>query len=152
MKRTFIILGIISIAVLFSAQRFKPSTGGMQEGNGAALISPLQAAVLKNSEQTSSAATAQTISIAAVAGQSVYLYGIEVHSSAAPATPCSVTIKDGVGGTVIWSSSTTYVTANTATQTFPTPLSSTNGNGMDVVVSTCGTAITSTLDVQASQF
>lgn len=146
------LIGIAALLLVLTAQRFSPSNNSLQDGQKASVITHVQGVALKNSEQTSSAATAQTISIAAVAGQSVYLYGIAVRASGSPATPCGVTVKDGVGGTTIWSTATSYVTANTVTQTFPTPLASTSGNGMDIVVSTCGTAITSTLDVQASQF
>lgn len=142
---------LIAVFVFCTGQRFKPSTGGQQDGAGIALFVESQGVKLQNSETTSVAATAQTVSIAGVAGQSVYLYGLAVRSSAAPVTPCSVTVKDGVGGTVIWSTDTAYVKATETTQSFPTPLASTLGNGMDIVVGTCGTAITSILDVQASQ-
>lgn len=47
-----------------TAQRFKPSTGGSQDGAGATMNTHVQGTVLKNSEATSAAATAQTVSIA----------------------------------------------------------------------------------------
>jgi hypothetical protein len=150
--KIFTIATIVLALLVLTAQRFKPSTGGTQDGGGAGLFAEVQGVTLKNSENMSSAATAQTVSIAGVTGQAVFLYGLAVRSSAAPVTPCSVTVKDGVAGTIIWSTDTAYVKATTTTQPFPTPLTSTLGNGMDIVVGTCGTAITSILDVQASQF
>jgi hypothetical protein len=111
---------------------------------------PLQPAVTKNTETTSGSNAAQTVSIAGIASQKVYLIALAIRASAA--TPvCGVTVKDGVGGTVIWSSDANFVSNSTRTITWTVPLASSAGNGMDIVVSACGVGLTSTLDVQASQ-
>lgn len=124
--------------------------GGQQPGATSTSLQPvLQPAVTKNLQSTSGANTAITISTAGVAGQKVYLFSLGVFASAA--ATCSVTVKDGVGGTVIWSSDSAFVSTSLRTATWPVPLASTNGNGMDVVVSACGGGVTSTLAVQESQ-
>lgn len=110
----------------------------------------LQPAVTKNAETTSGANAAQTVSIAGIVGQRVHLVSFAVRASAAGPV-CGVTVKDGVGGTVIWSSDANFVSNSTRTATWTVPLASSSGNGMDIVVSACGGALTSTLDVQASQ-
>lgn len=112
---------------------------------GPSLVSVPQPPTLKNTETTSGANAAQTKSIAAVASQSVKLFRIHYVCSAGTAT---LTIKDGVAGTTIWS----YPATVSQDITFSTPLTSTSGNGMDITVGTCGTSNTSILDVQASQF
>jgi len=123
---------------------------GQQPGSSSATLNPvLQPTTTKNSQATSGANAAQTVSTAAVAGQRVFLFSLAVQASAA--ATCSVTVKDGVAGTVIWSSDSTFVTTGVRTITWPVPLASSTGNGMDVVVSACGTGVTSTLDVQESQ-
>lgn len=108
----------------------------------------LQPATTKNTETTSGTNAAQTVSIAAVGGQRVYLYSVNVRSSAGT---CSITVKDGVGGTVIWTSDANFVGSSSRTATWTTPLASSVGNGMDIVIGACGTGNTSTLDVEASQ-
>lgn len=102
-----------------------------------------------NSEQTSGTNAAVTKSITGVAAKRVFLYGVTVRCSAGTA---SVTVKDGVGGTVIWSSDAAF--ANTAISAIgwtSSPLASSTNNGMDIVLGACGVGNTGTLDVQASQ-
>lgn len=123
---------------------------GQQPGSSSATLNPvLQPATTKNQQATSGANAAQTISVAGVAGQRVYLFAVAVQASAAPT--CSVTVKDGVAGTVIWSTDASFVTQALRTVSWPVPLASSTGNGMDVVVSACGGGITSTIAVQESQ-
>jgi hypothetical protein len=108
----------------------------------------VQAGTTKNSEATSGVGAAVTTSIAGVASQRVYLSAVAVRCSAGNA---SVTIKDGVGGTTIWSSDSSFAGSATRTITWTVPLASSSGNGMDVVLGSCGGGNTGTLDVQASQ-
>lgn len=115
---------------------------------GALVQGPLQPAITKNSETTSAANTALTVSISAVATQRIYLSALAARDSAGS---CSLTVKDGVGGTVIWSTDGSFISTTLRTVDWPVPLASTSGNGMDIVVSACGAGNTSTLDVQASQ-
>jgi len=122
----------------------------MRGSGGATAVNPVQPSTLKNAQTTSAANTAQTSSTAGSAGQRVYLYSLAVQASAS--ATCSVTVKDGVAGTVIWSSDASFVTVGVRTITWPVPLTSSTGNGMDVVVSACGSAVTSTLAVQESQW
>ncbi len=123
---------------------------GQSPGSSSSTLNPvLQPATTKNSQVTSGSNAAQTVSIAAVSGQRVYLFSLAVQASATPT--CSVTVKDGVGGMVIWSTDSSFVTQALRTITWPVPLASSGGNGMDVVVSACGAGVTSTIDVQGSQ-
>lgn len=110
---------------------------------------PVQPPTTKNSENTSGANAALTVSIPGVSNQRVYLFAAAVRASAA--ATCSVTVKDGVGGTIIWSSDSAFVSTSTRTITWSSGLASSVGNGMDVVVSACGGTATSTLDLQESQ-
>jgi len=135
-------------AVTYTLEYVFVSQGGAQTTQTVA--GPLQPATTKNTETTSAANAAQTVSIAGVASQKVYLMALAVRASAAGPV-CGVTVKDGVGGTVIWSSDANFVSNSTRTVTWSVPLASSAGNGMDIVVSACGAALTSTLDVQASQ-
>jgi phage baseplate assembly protein gpV len=117
--------------------------------NGEDIATATQADTLRNSETVSSANTAVTTSIAAVSAQKVALYSMTARCSAGTA---SLTVKNGVGGTTIWTTAATDVTTAAKQFTFSTPLASATGNGMDIVLSTCGASNTGTLDVQASQF
>lgn len=109
----------------------------------------IQADTLQNSQATSGANAALTTSIAAVAGQKVYLYHVEGRCSAGTS---SLTVKNGVGGTAIWSSAATEVGTTTFFRDFGTPLANSTGNGMDVVLAACGSGNTGTLIGEASQF
>lgn len=130
--------------VIASDQSAIPVTFGAGAGTGI-----VQPSALKNSETTSAANSTLTVSIAAVGGQRVQLYGLNVRCSAGTA---SVTVKDGVAGTVIWSTDSGFVsTSSTSIAWTSAPLATTTSNGMDVVVSSCGPGNSSTLDVQASQ-
>ena len=144
MRKLACIAIAVMAAVSLSAQSFTDSNGRAVVGN-VQVVSHVQVPTLRNSSATSAAATALTASIAAVSGQAVALYSIEAYCSSGTAT---VTVKDGVGGTVIW-----LTAAGASTQrTFFTPIASTKGNGMDVVLGSCGTSNTGTLNIQASQF
>jgi hypothetical protein len=109
----------------------------------------IQPATTFNSESTSAAATALTTSIAASGATRVYLYGVTVRCSAGNA---SVTVKDGVGGTVIWSSDPAFAgTSSNGIAWTSAPLATSAGNGMDIVLGSCGAGNVGTLDVQASR-
>lgn len=102
-----------------------------------------------NSEQTSGTNAAVTKSITGVASKRVFLYGVTVRCSAGNA---SLTVKDGVSGTVIWSSDAAFAgTSSTAVGWTSSPLASSTNAGMDIVLGACGASNTGTLDVQASQ-
>jgi hypothetical protein len=114
-----------------------------------ASVGVVQPATTFNSESTSATATAVTKSIAASGVTRVFLYGVTVRCSAGSA---SVTVKDGVAGTVIWSSNSTFASTSTSSIAWTSaPLASSSGNGMDIVLGSCGAGQTGTLDVQASQ-
>jgi hypothetical protein len=104
---------------------------------------------LFNSETVSGANAPITVSIAGSSGTKVHLFDVNARCSAGTA---NITIKDGVGGTTKWSTATTAVGTADTTKSWGTPLASTTGNGMDIVLSACGTANTGTLDVHASRF
>lgn len=111
---------------------------------------PLQPATTLNSQTTSGANAALQKQVAqAVPGQRVYLFAIAVQASAA--ATCGITVRDGIGSTVIWTSDASFVTTSVRTLTWFPGLASSVGNGLEVDVSACGTGVTSTLDVQASQ-
>lgn len=124
-----------------------------QAGTGASTepfyILSFQGVTSFNQEQTSAANTAVSVSIAASAGQRVHLYSFGVRCSAGSA---NVVVKDGVGGTAIWTSDAAFVGTSTKTATWSTPLASSLGNGMDIVLGACGASNTGTLDVQVSKF
>jgi hypothetical protein len=101
-----------------------------------------------NSESTSAANSAVTKSIPAASISRVHLFSVSARCSAGTA---QLQVKDGVGGTVIWSTGATEVTTTTFRFQWSPGLASSGGNGMDIVLSTCGAANTGTLDVQASQ-
>jgi hypothetical protein len=108
-----------------------------------------QPITLKNIELTSGSNSAVTDSIPAVSGQRVAAYRVSARCSAGTG---QLTVKDGVGGTTIWTTAATEVSTTTFVSAWSTPLSSTLGNGMDITLGTCGVSNTGTLDVQASQF
>ena len=112
-------------------------------------VSPVEGSSLFNTNETSAAATAVTRSIAAVASTRVHLYGVSAYCSAGSAT---ITVKDGVAGTTIWDAPAGFVGTVKTSLTWPTGLTSTTGNGMDVVCGSCGGAGTCTLQVQADRF
>jgi hypothetical protein len=116
---------------------------------GSGGLGVIQPSTTRNSETTSAVNTAITVSIAASGSTRVYLYGVAARCSAGNA---SITIKDGVAGTIIWSSDANFVgTSTTSIAWTSAPLASSAGNGMDIVLSACGGGNTGTLDVQASQ-
>ncbi len=109
---------------------------------------PIQGLVLQNSESVSAANTAVTKSIAAAFNQQVFLYSVSARCSAGTA---SLTVKDGVAGTTIWTSAAAEVGTTSFKFQWNPGLASSSGNGMDITLGTCGVGNTGTLDVQASQ-
>jgi len=118
-------------------------------------VGPLQPGTTLNTETISGNNAAQTKSISGATGKRVYLYSVTCRCSST--TGSQLTVKDGVGGTVIWSSASSLGCISTSATTggfypFVVPLASSVGNGMDIVAGSCGASNTSTLDAQASQF
>jgi hypothetical protein len=123
---------------------------GAQSGLTSTEVQPLSwASNQMNTEQTSAANTAVTKSVAATNFARVHLFSVSARCSAGTA---QLQVKDGVGGTVIWSTAATEVATTTFRYQWNPSLTSTFGNGMDIVLGACGAANTGTLDVQASQF
>ena len=117
--------------------------------SGGGTSGAIQPATTHNSESTSGSGAAVTVSIAASGSTRVYLYGVTVRCSAGNA---SVTVKDGVAGTTIWSSDSAFAGTSSASIAWTSaPLASSASNGMDIVLGSCGGGNTGTLDVQASQ-
>lgn len=111
-------------------------------------VSPVQGPSLFNSSTTGGAATAVTVTIAAVASQRVHLRGVEAYCSAAPAAPISVTVTDGA--TVRWTSTPSAVAA-IFNRSFLPSIDSTTGNALTITLPSCGGAATGTLNVHADQ-
>jgi hypothetical protein len=127
------------------SQTLVDSKGDSHAPGNSKLVTQSQPGTLRNSTATAATNTAVTTSIAAVAGQSVRLYAVQAYCSAGTA---SVSIKDAVGGTVIW----TIPAVASPGQTFFTPFTNASAAGMDIVLATCGVSNTGTLNVQSSQF
>jgi hypothetical protein len=108
-----------------------------------------QPATTLNAEVTSSANAAVTKSVTAVTLTRVHLFTVSARCSAGTA---SLTVKDGVAGTTIWTTAAADVGTTTFKFQWNPSLSSSLGNGMDVVLGACGASNTGTLDVQESQF
>lgn len=112
-------------------------------------VAKVQGTTLFNTSTTSAADTAITTSIAAAAGRRVHLHGITAYCSAGTST---VTVKDGVGGTSIYVTPAAFISTSPTGIAWTTPLDSTTGNGMDIVLGTCGGGNTGTLNVQADRY
>lgn len=144
--------GTLTVTVTFNQGVADPgvvATPGSAPSTTSAAVSPVEGSALFNTSTASAAATAVTTSIVAVAATRVHLYTVSAYCSAGSAT---LTIKDGVAGTTIWVSPTAFVGTVVTAVTFPTGLTSTTGNGMDIVLGSCGGGNTGTLQVQADQF
>jgi hypothetical protein len=130
------------------------SPPGSQLGVSASTVQPpsislAASLVSSNSEQTSAANTAVTRSVTGSFGARVHLWSVSARCSAGTA---QLTVKDGVAGTIVWSTAATEVATTTFKFQWNPSLSSASGNGMDITLGTCGAANTGTLDVQLSQF
>ena len=101
-----------------------------------------------NTQTTSVADTAITTSIAAETGRRVFVFSISARCSAGTS---SLTVRNGVAGTIIWSSATGEVGTTTFRFQWNPGLASDTSNGMDVVLGTCGATNTGTLSVQISR-
>ena len=123
---------------------------GQQPGASNSSLNPItQPPTTKNLQNSSVANTTQTVSVVGIAGQRVYLFGFTIYASAA--ATCSVVVKDGVLGPIIWSTDANFVGTAMRSVSWPVPLASSVGYGMDVMVSACGAGVTSTMGVQESQ-
>lgn len=99
-----------------------------------------------NSSTTSAANTAVSATITGVPGLKVFIYRIDVYSSAGTA---SLTITDG--GTDIYKLPSSFVTTTPTAITWTKPLECTVGNTVVVTLSAAGGGNTTTLNVQADQ-
>ena len=117
--------------------------------NGDLTVSSMQLATLGNATLTSAANTANTIANAAVAGSRWNIDYIEAYASAAAA--CTLTVQDGAG--VIYSHAiSTQTSAAPLNVSFGSHgLTGTVGNAMQVSISACGAAVTSTINQVASR-
>lgn len=114
-------------------------------------VSNTQGQNLFNSQTTSAANTAITVTLTAVAAQRVHIYSIEARCNTAAATS-DLLVSDG--GTTIWTTPPLGV-VNAATnfqKTWPTGLTGATNSQMLITLATCGAANTGTLIVQADKF
>jgi hypothetical protein len=117
--------------------------------NGELTTSPLQLGVLGNATQTSGANAANTLANAAVAGTRFNITYLEAYASAA--ATCTLTIQDG-GATVYSHALTTQTSAAPLQINFGSSgITNTVGNAMQVSISACGGAVTSTINQVASR-
>ncbi len=142
----------IAILLILAAQ-----VGSQQQISAPDAIGLVQPATTLNTETISGSNAAQTKSITGATGKRVYLYSASCRCSGTNRS--TLTVKDGVGGTTVWSSGGAALggcistsDGTTGMYSFAVPLASSLGNGMDIVAGACGASNTSTLDVQASQF
>ncbi len=145
--------GVLQV-VLTNASSTVNTTLNVFISSGASPFSNLSAGAaqppsITDTENTSAVANPQTVTIVGQPGQRTYIYSFNVRCSAGTA---SVAIKNGVGGTVMWSTAAADVSTTALFRSFPIPLVTNVGNGTDVVVTSCGAGNTSTIDVQVSQF
>jgi hypothetical protein len=114
---------------------------------GAAAPSTAQPASTKNSEATSAANTAVSITLTVTPIQRGHLFNVNARCSAGTA---QLTVADGA--TQIWSSAATEVGTTSFTKAWNPGLASSGGNNLVITLGTCGGANTGTLDVQGSVF
>jgi hypothetical protein len=101
-----------------------------------------------NSSTTSAANTAVTATVTGIPGLRVFVYRIDVYSSAGTA---GLTVTDG--GTVVYRLPTTFVTTTPTAITWTKPLeSNAPGNTVVIALSAAGGGNTTTLNVQADQY
>ena len=101
-----------------------------------------------NSSTTSAADTANAVTITGIPGLRVFIYRLDVYTSAGDA---DLTITDG--GTVTYRLPGTFVTTTPTAITWTKPYeSNAPGNTIIVTVGTAGAANTSTLNIQADQY
>lgn len=112
-------------------------------------VTKQQGASVQNVSTTSAADTAITTSIAAVSGERVHLHGVSAYCSAGTST---LTVKNGVGGTTIFKTPAAFIGTTVTGLAWTTPLDSSTGSGMDIVLGTCGGGNTGTLNVQADRY
>ena len=112
-------------------------------------VSPLQLAALGNATLTGGANAASTIANAAVAGSRWNITYLEAYASAAAV--CTLTIQDG-GATVYSHAISTQTSAAPLQINFGSAgITNTAGNAMQVSISACGAAVTSTINQVASR-
>lgn len=102
-----------------------------------------------NSQVTSGTNAPVSVTIAAVNAQRVFIYSLGARCSAGSS---QLSFTDGVGGSTIWSTSSTEVTTTTYNRDYNTGYATSLGNGTTITLAACGTGNTGTLIVQASQY
>ena len=120
-------------------QSLAPCAGSASQGNS-----------LTNSQTTGAAATAVTITLAAIASVRAHVYSIEARCNTAAQT-ADLTITDG--GTTIWTSGPLAVTAAQPQfrREWTTPLTGATASAVVITLSAC-TAGTCTLIVQTDRY
>ena len=116
---------------------------------GQVAVTKTQGASVQNVSTTSAADTAITTSIAAVSGERVHLHAVSAYCSAGTST---LTIKNGVAGTTIFKTPAAFIATTVTGLAWTTPLDSSTGSGMDIVLGTCGGGNTGTLNIQADRY
>lgn len=114
---------------------------------GAAIPSTAQPPNRKNSEVSSAANAAVSVTLTATTLTAGHLFNANARCSAGTA---QLTVADGA--TQIWSSAATEVGTTSFPKSWIPGLASTNGNNLVITLGTCGVANTGTLDVQGSVF
>lgn len=101
---------------------------------------------VQNSSTTSSANSAQTITVAAIAGQRIRLMRIDAFTSAG-----TTTLSVEQGSTVIWQGATAAVTSTMSTLEWTKPLELAPGAALNVKTTAAGAGNTATVNLQAEQ-
>jgi hypothetical protein len=112
----------------------------------------VQGGILLNSNNTSAATTAQTITLTGTAGFRIHVYEVSARCNTAAATNTGVTLTDG--GTTTWSTGLADVPVGGATSLFHhwnPGYTAKDGATVTVVMTACS-AGTSTLTIQADKF
>ena len=101
---------------------------------------------VRNSSTTSGANSAQTIAVAAVAGQRVRVMRIDAYTSAGTST---LSIEQG--STVIWQGASAALTTSLTTLDWTKPLERAPGTALNVKTTAAGGGNTVTVNLQADQ-
>jgi len=110
-------------------------------------VAPVQIGTLLNSQNSSAANTALTLTLTGVAGRRIHLYQISAGCTGGAST--TFTVADGA--TVI-DSGTVPANNMLVSQTWPVGLTASTGANMVLVVNACGAGNVGLLNVQADQF
>lgn len=103
-----------------------------------------------NTETVSAVNTTQTKNIIGKIGTRVHIFQIGVRCGGAGIA--TVTVEDGVGGSVIFETVNTSLANSSTISRWAPGLATAMGNGASIIVGSCGDGTASGLDIQASQF